>query len=94
MLRARVKRRNFHGKQIKVRLYTLDVIYTKSLKYFLLGQSNAVDDTDFMFNEMMTTTPPQGETASVNEYLQTPEYDNINKSPEQDNSEISTEGNM
>jgi len=53
-----------------------------------------VDDTDFMFNEMMTTTPPQGETASVNEYLQTPEYDNINKSPEQDNSEIATEGNM
>lgn len=45
----------------------------------------------------MTTTPPQGETPSVNDYLQTPEYDNGNKSPEQsgnDDMANPTESNM
>ncbi|GAB5590468.1 hypothetical protein Unana1_05368 [Umbelopsis nana] len=61
------------------------------------SHSNPVDDSDFMFNEMMTTTPPQGETPSVNDYLQTPEYDNGNKSPEQsgnDDMANPTESNM
>jgi hypothetical protein len=47
----------------------------------LLGQPNPGDDNDFMFNEMMTTTPTQEGTPSVNEFLKTPEFDG-EKSPE------------
>ncbi|CAM0142103.1 unnamed protein product [Umbelopsis sp. WA50703] len=45
------------------------------------SQPNPGDDNDFMFNEMMTTTPTQEGTPSVNEFLKTPEFDG-EKSPE------------
>lgn len=46
----------------------------------LLDQTNPDDDNDFLFNEMMATTPTQEGTPSVNEFLNTPEFDG-EKSP-------------
>lgn len=43
-----------------------------------------------MFNEMMATTPTQEETPSVNEFLRTPEYDSVTKTPEMSGSDDMT----
>jgi hypothetical protein len=73
------------GKHVTYRLYDME-----GCEYKLnvsVGQSNAIDDNDFMFNEMMATTPSQEETPSVNEFLRTPEYDSVTKTPEQSGSD-------
>ncbi|KAG2174172.1 hypothetical protein INT43_004192 [Umbelopsis isabellina] len=44
------------------------------------NQTNPDDENDFLFNEMMATTPTQEGTPSVNEFLNTPEFDG-EKSP-------------
>lgn len=42
---------------------------------------------------MMATTPTQEETPSVNEFLRTPEYDSMAKTPEQTGNDDMTNQN-